>query len=95
MVIFLFLPCIIEMPVFNANSADPDQTPHYAASDLDLHCLPMSLLWDATHKWVKLNIFHYFQREITSAENNLLPCYMNPLSKSTLIQKNLGSEIFS
>ena len=23
-----------------ANSADPDQTPQYAASDLDLHCLP-------------------------------------------------------
>ena len=26
-----------------ANSGDPDQTPHYAASDLDLHCLPMYL----------------------------------------------------
>ena len=25
-----------------ANSEDPDQTPHYAVSDLDLHCLPMS-----------------------------------------------------
>ena len=24
-----------------------------AASDLGLHCLPMSLLWDARHKWVK------------------------------------------
>ena len=24
-----------------ANSADPDQMPHYAASDLGLHCLPM------------------------------------------------------
>ena len=24
-----------------ANSGDPDQTPHYAASDLGLHCLPM------------------------------------------------------
>ena len=23
-----------------ANSGDPDQTPHYAASDLGLHCLP-------------------------------------------------------
>ena len=26
---------------------DPDQTPRSAASDLGLHCLPMSLLWDA------------------------------------------------
>ena len=23
------------------------------ASDLGLHCLPVSLLWDARHKWVK------------------------------------------
>ena len=28
------------------NSVDP------AASDHGLHCLPMSLLWDARHKWV-------------------------------------------
>ena len=25
-----------------ANGADPDQTPPHAASDLGLHCLPMS-----------------------------------------------------
>ena len=24
-----------------ANSGDPDQMPHYAVSDLGLHCLPM------------------------------------------------------
>ena len=28
-----------------ANTADPDQMPHYVASDLSLHCLPMTLLW--------------------------------------------------
>ena len=39
--------------MFNTNSVDPDQTPHSAASDLGLHCLPVSLLWDARHKWVK------------------------------------------
>ena len=39
----LLLPCFIEILVFNANSADPDQTPRFAASDLDLHRLPMSL----------------------------------------------------
>ena len=27
-----------------ANRADPDQTPHFAVSDLGLHCLSMSLL---------------------------------------------------
>ena len=25
-----------------SNSEEPDQTPRFAASDLDLHCLPMS-----------------------------------------------------
>ena len=37
------------MPMMLANSGDPDQTQHSAASDLDLHCLPMShmtrLIW--------------------------------------------------
>ena len=50
---FLLLPYYIEIPVFNANSVDPDQTPRSAASDLGLHCLPMSLLWDTNHIWVK------------------------------------------
>ena len=36
-----------------ANSADPDLTPRSVASDLGLRFLPMSLLWDAWHKWVK------------------------------------------
>ena len=27
-----------------ANSGDPDQTPHSAASDLGLHCLPVTRL---------------------------------------------------
>ena len=29
---FFVLPCFIEISVFNANSVDPDQTPHSAAS---------------------------------------------------------------
>ena len=40
--IFL-LPCFIDIPVFDANSLDPDEMPHSAVSDLGLHCLPMSL----------------------------------------------------
>ena len=47
--LFLLLPCFTEIPVFNANSADPDSV----ASDQGLHCLPMSLLLDTKHKWVK------------------------------------------
>ena len=50
--LFLLLLCFKEIPVFNSNSVDPDQTPHSAASDLGLHCLPMSLLLDARLKWV-------------------------------------------
>ena len=35
--------CFIEISVVNANSVDPDQTPHSATSDLSLHCLPITL----------------------------------------------------
>ena len=38
---YIFIICI-EMSLFNANSVDPDQMPHYVASDLGLHCLPKS-----------------------------------------------------
>ena len=37
-----------------ANSEDPDQTPHLVTCDLDLHCLPTSLLWDTGHYWVSI-----------------------------------------
>ena len=45
---------------------DPDQMFHSAASDLGLHCLHMSLLWDTRHKWIKVliittaDIFYFF-----------------------------------
>ena len=35
-----------------ANSGDPDQMPRSAASDLGLHCLPMSHKKDARLIWV-------------------------------------------
>ena len=35
------------------NSVDPDQMPHYVASDLGLHCLPMTLLSVSREEWVK------------------------------------------
>ena len=43
-----------EIPVVNANTVDPDQAPRSAVSDLVLHCLQRSHLWDARPKWVKL-----------------------------------------
>ena len=39
-----------------ANSGDPDQMLHYLASDLGLHCLPLSHKKYARHIWVKTAI---------------------------------------
>ena len=36
-----------------ANSGDPDQMPHYAVSDLGLHCLLVTLLLVSRQQWVK------------------------------------------
>ena len=36
----------------HSNSVEPDQTPHFVTSGLGLHCLPMSLVLDARHKWI-------------------------------------------
>ena len=36
-----------------ANTVDPDQMPHDVASDLGLHCLPMTLLRVSWQEWVK------------------------------------------
>ena len=46
---YLALSHFIRMHILHANSVDPDQTPRSVASDLGLHCLPMSLLWEAWH----------------------------------------------
>ena len=39
-----------------ANSGDPDQMPHSAASDLGLHCLPITLLGVSRLQWVNTGI---------------------------------------
>ena len=39
-----------------ANSGEPDQTPRFAASDLVLHCLPMSHKKDTRPLWVKITL---------------------------------------
>ena len=38
--------------LLRANSREPDQTPRFAASDLVLHCLPMSHKKDTGLIWV-------------------------------------------
>ena len=37
-----------------ANSGDPDQTPHSAASDLGLHCLKITLLRVSRLQWIMM-----------------------------------------
>ena len=49
------IPQFREISVFHANSIDPDQMTLSAASDLGLHCLQITLLWDARLKWVNCN----------------------------------------
>ena len=39
-----------------ANSGDPDQTLHSAASDLGLHCLPITLLRVSRLQWVNMKL---------------------------------------
>ena len=46
---FLLSPRLIKNPVYNRNSADPDQTPRYEEFDLGLHFLLMSLSWATRH----------------------------------------------
>ena len=50
----LVLSFIIEISVCNADSVDQNQRQHYAASDMGLHGLLVSLFWDAGHKWIKV-----------------------------------------
>ena len=49
---YIFLQKNIWTTVF-ANSEDPDQMPHSAASDMDLHCLPVTHLGVSSLQWAK------------------------------------------
>ena len=48
-----------------ANSGDPDQTPRSAASDLGLHCLPVTLLGVSRLHWVNGVSIHIDMVEIS------------------------------
>ena len=40
----------------SGNSVDPDQTPHYVASDLGLHCLSMILFGFPGKGWINKKV---------------------------------------
>ena len=47
------------------NSGDPDQMPHSAASDLGLHCFPITLLQVSRLQWVKKELYAWFDDSST------------------------------
>ena len=57
------------LPVVLTNSTGPDQTPRSAASDLGLHCLPMSQFRVADTFFTNLCVSRYLR-----AEKSLLDC---------------------
>ena len=68
---FLLLSVIIEIPVVNANSVDPDQTPQIAASDLYLHCLSVVFFGTLSINWLKVRIRSEVKMDILSVEVTL------------------------
>ena len=58
-------------------SVDPDQTPRSAASDQGLHCLPMSLLWDASLKWFEYRYKYFPGTPIKSNKTRVI--FIKPL----------------
>ena len=52
----------ISWKIMLGNTVDPDQMPHYMASDQGLQCLPMPLLQPS--EWVK----QYFEQLVTLAK---------------------------
>ena len=68
-----------------ANSGDPDQTPHSAASDLGLHCLPVTRLMVSNLQWLKLVLLdRRLALKSDAAENNKYVELSNPVSKFTI-----------
>ena len=49
----LFLLFSFFRQILYTNAVYPDQMPLYVASDLGLHCLPMTFLWVSRYEWVK------------------------------------------
>ena len=62
MVIFICIQILIDHSV--CRSWEPDQMPHSAPSDLDLHCFPMSHKKDARLIWVN----------VVNKKNSFLAC---------------------
>ena len=73
-----------------ANSGYPDQTPRSVASDLDLHCLPITCLGVSRLQWVNRwqidDVFLNFLRKRVDISRKL-----SPLEKLCMKYQNLFS----
>ena len=87
-IIFLLLLCFKEIPAFNANSAGPDQTPQNVASDLGLHCLPLSLLRDARFKWIDEDSFCVYLFPFQHIKNISEDIQEMPQSRNTALLRH-------
>ena len=47
-----------------ANSGDPDQTPHFVASDLGQHCLPVTHFGVSRLQWVPADHFDLLPQQL-------------------------------
>ena len=71
---FLLLPCFIEIPVFNANSVDHDQTQCYVVSDLGRVATHFLFQNSLTFSW----LFIIFQTFLTASQ---LPLQLSSATK--------------
>ena len=72
---FLFY---FELKFLLANSEHPYQTRHSAASDLGLHCLPMSQKWDVRLIWVKHSVCVRVYSSLTLLSTIFMPLWPRP-----------------
>ena len=75
-----------------ANSEDPDQMPHSAASDLGLHCLPITLLRVSQLQWVKRQLLNEVPWILELRDGihsiDFLPFFMTSFSLRKKMAKN-------
>ena len=69
-----------------AKSGDPDQMPHSAASDLGLHCLPITLLRVSRLQWVN---YCTVQLGFSKLLGKLVLKYVSTYTKGTLKQRSV------
>ena len=66
-------PCLI------ANNVDPDQTPHNVETDLDLHCLPMTLLRFRCMNGLRTSATLYLDKLTIAITNSHYRCNLHVL----------------